>query len=63
MKARVIENLCIGCGACEAIVSDEFRLNDNGVSEALKEEVKEENKDAVIEAKDACPTSAIEVLE
>lgn len=59
MKAKVVENLCIGCGACQAIAPDEFELNDNGVSCALHEFVKEENEDAVMEAKDTCPTNAI----
>lgn len=44
MKAKVIENLCIGCGACEGIAPEEFRINDNGISEAINDEVKDENK-------------------
>lgn len=63
MKAKVIENLCIGCGACQAIAPDEFELNDNGVSEALHDEVKKENEEAVLEAKETCPTNAILVNE
>ncbi len=63
MKARVVENICIGCGACQAIVPDEFELNDNGFAEAINTEVKEENIEAVNEAKDNCPTGAITIEE
>ncbi len=63
MKAKVIENLCIGCGACEGIAPEEFRINDNGISEAINDEVKDENKEKVLDAKETCPTGAIEVKE
>lgn len=59
MKAKVIENLCIGCGACAALVNDEFDINDKGIAEALNEEINEENLELANEAKDNCPTSAI----
>ena len=63
MKTKVVENLCIGCGACQAIAPEEFELNDSGVSQNLNEYVKEENKEAVKEARDTCPTNAIIVEE
>ena len=63
MKAKVVENLCIGCGACQAIAPEEFELNDSGVSQTLNEIVKEENKEIVNEAKEVCPTNAIIVEE
>lgn len=63
MKAKVIENLCIGCGACAALVPDEFEIDDNGTANALNDKVSESNENLVIEAKDNCPTSAISVEE
>ncbi len=63
MKAKVIDSLCIGCGACTIIAPEEFDFNDEGVSTALNETVKEENRDKVMEAKESCPTQAIEVLD
>ncbi len=63
MKAKVSQNMCIGCGACEAIAPLEFRLNDDGYSEAINEKVKEENEDAVKDAVESCPTSAIVIEE
>lgn len=59
MKAKIIENLCIGCGACAALVPDEFDINDQGVAYNLNSTVKKENEELVEEAKDNCPTSAI----
>ncbi|MDO4369456.1 MAG: ferredoxin [bacterium] len=63
MKAKVIENLCIGCGACAALVPDEFEITDNGTATALNDKVDDENKSLVLEAKENCPTSAIDVEE
>ena len=60
MKARVIESTCIGCGACQALVPDEFEINDLGIAVATNEEV---NKEAVIDAKENCPVGAIFVDE
>ena len=63
MKAKVIDNLCIGCGACAALVPEEFDINDNGVAYAINKEVKEENKELANDAKENCPTGAINITE
>ena len=63
MKAKVLNNLCIGCGACAALVPEEFDINDDGIAYALNDTVKEENKDLVSDAKENCPTSAINIDE
>ena len=63
MKAKVLDNLCIGCGACAALVPDEFEITDEGIATAINDEVKEENKEMVNEAKENCPTGAIQVEE
>lgn len=63
MKAKVIDNLCIGCGACAALVPDEFDINENGVAYAINDEVNKKNEELVNDAKDNCPTSAISVTE
>lgn len=59
MKVKVMENLCIGCGACAALVPDEFDINDEGIAYNLNDTVTKENEELVEEAKDNCPTSAI----
>lgn len=69
MKAKVNKDLCIGCGACTAIVPDVFQIGDDGLAEVITDnEVKETevSKDLIDEVKDAaegCPTSAIEISE
>lgn len=63
MKVKVNQDSCIGCGACAAICENVFELNDEGLSQAKAEEVKEKDKEEVRDAADACPTGAIEVEE
>ena len=63
MKVKVNKDACIGCGACASICPDVFEINDEGLSEAKVEEVKDELQDEVRDAADSCPTGAIEVEE
>lgn len=63
MKVKVNKDACIGCGACVAICDEVFEINDEGLSEAKVEEVKEELQDEVRDAADSCPTGAIEIEE
>ena len=59
MKVKVDKNLCIGCGACQAIEPSVFELEDDGLAKAIDEEIKDEVKENVIDALEGCPTSAI----
>ena len=63
MKVKVNQDACIGCGACAAICSNVFEINDEGLSVAKVETVEENDKQDVRDAPDACPTGAIEVEE
>lgn len=65
MKVKVNKDVCIGCGACEAITKGEFfTIGDDGFAEVIEKyqnkEVPEEMKEDVESALDSCPTSAIE---
>ena len=60
MKVKVNRDACIGCGACAAICEDVFEIDDEGLSVEKKDEVSEEEKQAVQDAADSCPTGAIE---
>lgn len=63
MKAKVNKDICIGCGACQAIVPDVFELEDDGLATAKVESISEELKDEVTDAAESCPTGAIEIEE
>lgn len=56
--AKVDQDLCIGCGLCCGICDKVFRMNEQGTAEAYQPST-DENQDAVQEAIDSCPVSAI----
>lgn len=63
MKVKVNKDACIGCGACAAICEAFFELDEEGLSKVKKEVVPAEEKQNVQDAKDSCPTGAIETEE
>ncbi len=64
MKFKVDENSCIGCGACEAICEEVFKINDEGFATATDEVITdEETKQNATEAMEGCPTSAISEIK
>lgn len=63
MRAHVDEDLCIGCEACEDVCPDVFRVEDDGISHVIREEVGPELYDCVRDAADGCPTDAISITE
>jgi rubredoxin/ferredoxin len=56
MKYNVDQDLCIGCGMCESLSPDVFKLNSEGKAEAIAEG---EADDAM----QSCPASAITAEE
>lgn len=63
MKVKVNKELCIGCGVCEGVDEELFKIGDDGLSNAVAEVVPEGKEDNAKEAMDACPTDAIEEVE
>lgn len=61
MKAKVNEE-CIGCGLCASTCSEVFEMGGD-VAVVIQDPVLKENEECTIEAKDLCPTDAIEVQE
>lgn len=59
MKAKVIRENCIGCGACQAIAPNIFEIDDEGLSKVLSEEVSENDEEDFKDALESCPTGAI----
>ena len=61
MKATVDQGLCIGCGICEGIVPEVFSLQNEPYAEVLLDPIPEEFQDAVREASEECPETAISI--
>ena len=59
MKYFVNEN-CISCELCTTICPEVFSMNEEGVAQAIDEDVPEESEDSAEEAMDSCPVDAIE---
>ena len=62
MKLKVDKDICIGCGACQAIAPEVFEIDDDGLAKTIVEEVPEENSEDAIDAKEGCPVNAIEEI-
>ncbi len=60
MKVKVNNEACIGCAACASVCPDVFEINDDGLSQVKAAEVPEGKEQEVKDAKDTCPTGAIE---
>lgn len=60
MKLKVNKDLCIGCGACQAVCPEIFEIEDDGLATCKVDIIPEENKEDAIDAKEGCPTNAIE---
>ena len=63
MKVVVNRDNCIGCGACEAICPEVFQLDDEGLSTVTCDNFDNIDQDALQEAVEGCPTSAIDKEE
>ena len=59
MKVKVDKDLCIGCGACQALVPDVFEISDDGLAEVKVSEVNDNLKEDTADVIDNCPTQAI----
>ncbi len=60
MKLCVNKDLCLGCGQCHALAPQVFEIGEDGLAEVMVDEIPEELLEDAMDAKDGCPTSAIE---
>ena len=58
MRAFVDQDLCIGCGMCNAACPEGFELNGEGKAEAVADKT-DGKRDDVLTAPAGCPVSAI----
>ena len=59
MKLIVDKDICIGCGACQAIAPDVFEIDEDGLAVSVVDTVNEEVMEDAIDAKEGCPVNAI----
>ena len=62
-KVKVLKDVCIGCGACQAICSDVYEIEDDGLARVIVDEVPENLEEDAMDALENCPTSAIVEIE
>ena len=61
MKATVYKDLCIGCGVCEDVCPEVFRMNDDGLAEVIVDLIDESVLDKAKEAQAECAVDAITI--
>ena len=47
MKLKVDKDLCIGCGACQAVCPEVFEIEDDGLATTIVDEVPKEIKENI----------------
>ncbi len=62
MIVIVDEDTCLGCGQCEEVCSDVFKLEDEK-AKVILDEIPEDLQDLCREAEEICPVSAITIEE
>lgn len=60
MEVIIHQDQCIGCGLCESICPEVFRLNDDSLAEVHQQP--DAMTDSLQDAVDSCPVSCIEVV-
>lgn len=63
MKVKVDFDLCESNALCEALAPEVFELDDDDYLHVKKEEIGEEDVEAVRRAVAACPRAAISLIE
>lgn len=57
MSIKVNHDLCIGCGTCEVLCPNVFKMNDEGKADVISQEENGCAKNAA----ESCPVQAIEI--
>ena len=59
MKAYVDQDGCISCELCVSVCPSVFTMNEDDKSQAIDEDIPEENESEAEDARDGCPVSVI----
>lgn len=63
MKAKIIQDQCIGDGICADTCPEVFEMRDDGLAYVITDTVPADAEATAKEAAEACPTEAIEISE
>lgn len=63
MKAKVINDRCIGCGQCESSCPEVFQIGEEGIATVIVDEIEENLVEDAEMAASGCPTDAIEITK
>lgn len=63
MKPSIDRDLCIGCGMCEDVCPEVFRLDEDAIATVICETVTAELYGCTRDAFEACPVDAIALEE
>ncbi len=61
MKAVVAQDLCIGCGLCEEMCPEVFKMNEDAIAAVIVDTIPSEAEESAREAAASCPTEAITI--
>ena len=63
MKIEVDFGKCTGLGICESLAPDHFEVNESGDLVLLKEDISDDELQAIEEAVAGCPTEALRIAK
>jgi ferredoxin len=61
MRVSIEKDGCIGCGLCESICPNVFRMDNEGKAEVIASEVGKENEADCLHAAKECPVTVIKI--
>lgn len=62
MKSKVDPDLCISCELCVNTCPEVYSMGEDGLAHAIEEDIPEDQLSDAEDARDGCPTSAIDLF-
>ncbi len=62
MRVTIDRDGCIGCGLCESICPEVFKLDDEGKANAVEGDIDVKYENGCQEAAKDCPVSVIKII-
>lgn len=61
MTPIVDQDLCIGCGTCEALCPEVFKMSEEGKAHVIENVDYKQHADQIKQSAEACPAQAIKI--